>query len=52
MFISGSAKNMPSDVRKALKGVIMSHGLKSDDEANAIISSLEKKGRYVVEAWS
>jgi sulfite reductase alpha subunit-like flavoprotein len=43
---------MPTDVRKAVREVIMVHGGKSEEEANSMLSLMERKGRYVVEAWS
>jgi sulfite reductase alpha subunit-like flavoprotein len=43
---------MPRDVRKSLKEAIKAHGLKTEEEANAILLSMERKGKYVVEAWS
>ena len=52
VFISGSAKRMPADVKAALKAVITTYGRKTEEEADAMISMMEKKGKYVVEAWS
>jgi sulfite reductase alpha subunit-like flavoprotein len=43
---------MPADVRKAIKSVIITHGVKSEAEAHALLSLMERKGLYVVEAWS
>ena len=43
---------MPADVKAALKAVITTYGRKTEEEAAAMISMMEKKGKYVVEAWS
>jgi sulfite reductase alpha subunit-like flavoprotein len=43
---------MPREVRKSLKETIKAHGLKTEEEANAILLSMERKGKYFVEAWS
>jgi sulfite reductase alpha subunit-like flavoprotein len=43
---------MPADVRKAIRGIIITHGVKTEVEANALLSLMERKGLYVVEAWS
>lgn len=43
---------MPADVRIAIRSVIMTHGGKTEEEANALLSLMERKGLYVVEAWS
>lgn len=43
---------MPSDVKVALKSVIVDHGRKTEEQAAALLLLMEKKGRYVVEAWS
>ena len=52
VFISGSAKNMPADVRKSFMNVIRSHGHKTEDEAKNALQVMERNGKYVVEAWS
>jgi sulfite reductase alpha subunit-like flavoprotein len=52
VFISGSAKRMPADVRQALREVVRLHGAMSDDAAGAFLQRMEKEGRYIVEAWS
>ena len=52
VFISGSAKNMPADVRKSFIKVITLHGKKTEHEAKCALQLMEKNGKYVVEAWS
>jgi sulfite reductase alpha subunit-like flavoprotein len=52
VFISGSAKNMPADVRKSIMNVIRIHGNKTEDEARSTLQLMERNGKYVVEAWS
>lgn len=51
IYVSGSAKKMPSNVMDALVGVL-SVGDLSTDDARKFLRSLELTGRYVVEAWS
>lgn len=52
IFISGSAKRMPQDVKETLIQVLMRvRGLKRE-EATAILKQMEKKKRLVVEAYS
>lgn len=43
---------MPKDVRKSLKEAIKANGMKTEEEANVILISMERRGKYVVEAWS
>lgn len=52
VFVSGSAKNMPRDVRAAIVRVIAAHGGRSEAEALKYLSEMEKRGRYVAEVWS
>jgi len=55
VFISGSAKRMPSDVTAAIKRVAMAAGLpgwSSEAEATRSVAALERSKRLVVEAWS
>jgi sulfite reductase alpha subunit-like flavoprotein len=53
VFIAGSAKNMPKDVRVAMTVVVMKYGgMSTMEEAAAYVARLEKTGRYTVEAWS
>lgn len=53
VLVSGSAKQMPMDVREAFRDAIATHD-KVDGVAGAevILKMMEKKGRYCVEAWS
>jgi len=53
IFISGSAKRMPSDVRKTLAGILQTHThLATDDDSGSFLSKLTNSKRYIVEAWS
>jgi sulfite reductase alpha subunit-like flavoprotein len=52
VFVSGSAKRMPADVRAALRDVVVAHGARTEAEAAAFLLQMEKEGRYIVEAWS
>lgn len=52
VLVSGSARRMPADVRKALCRVVRERGGLAETEAEAYIAALESRGRYKVEAWS
>ena len=52
MFVAGSAKNMPKDVRAALTDVVSRNAGLSAEEAASYVLKLERSGRYIVEAWS
>lgn len=53
VFVSGSAKRMPSDVRKTLAGILKTHThLGTDDDIRSFLSKLTNSKRYIVEAWS
>lgn len=51
IYVSGSAKKMPSEVMDAMVKVLELGGM-TQDEAKALLASLERCGRYCVEAWS
>jgi sulfite reductase alpha subunit-like flavoprotein len=52
VFISGSAKRMPSDVIAALRGLLQTHGSMSPEEAARYVGTMERGRRLVTEAWS
>lgn len=52
VIISGSAKQMPKDVKKAFKRIFTEFGDISESECDHYIDNLAKQKRYVVEAWS
>ncbi len=52
LYVSGSAKRMPADIRETLTQIIMNHGPMERAPASKLIRDLEKERRYVVEAWS
>ncbi|KAH9256058.1 hypothetical protein BASA81_005834 [Batrachochytrium salamandrivorans] len=53
LFVSGSAKQMPADVRETLVQQFMKHGrLTNRDDAVKLVRTMEKERRYVVDAWS
>lgn len=52
IFIAGSAKKMPMDVRKALKYVISTYSSVTEDQAEKNIGRMEKLGRYNLECWT
>lgn len=52
VFISGSAKRMPTDVAAALKDVLVSHGEMAASDAASLVSGMERTRRLITEAWS
>lgn len=52
IFIAGSAKKMPVDVKAALRGVITKYSTYTDDEAGKLLAKLEKIGRLCTECWT
>ncbi|CAL1568163.1 unnamed protein product [Knipowitschia caucasica] len=51
-YIAGNAKEMPSSVCDALKGVFQERGGVSAPEAEQMLAALEKSGRFQTETWS
>lgn len=52
LYVSGSAKKMPADVRETVTQILMNHGEMQRDHAIKIIRVMERERRYIVEAWS
>lgn len=52
VFISGSAKRMPTDVAAALKELLAEHGGLAAADAAAVVSGMERSRTLVTEAWS
>ncbi len=52
VFVSGSAKQMPADVKKALLAVFAEHGGHSAAQSQEVLNFLVRSKRLVVEAWS
>ena len=50
--VAGSAKSMPRDVRAALRDVAATQGGMDLAAAEALLTAMERQGRYFVEAWS
>lgn len=51
IYVSGSAKKMPSDAMDAIIKVLELGGT-TPEEAKKKVANLERSGRYIVEAWS
>lgn len=51
-YIAGNAKEMPSSVRDALKGVFQQRGIVSAEVAEKMVEALELSGRLQSETWS
>ncbi|CAN0247871.1 unnamed protein product, partial [Ectocarpus sp. 8 AP-2014] len=52
ILVSGSAKQMPRDVREAFRDVLAEHEKASEAGADALLKAMDRQGRYCVEAWS
>lgn len=52
VFVSGSARSMPTDVAAAFRDVARDAGGLSAEAAASYVRSLELSGRWNVEAWS
>lgn len=52
VFISGSAKRMPSDVVNCLSALLVEHGGLPADGGPRAIAALERSRRLVIESWS
>lgn len=51
-YIAGNAKEMPSSVREALKGVFQQQGAVSAEDAETMVQAMEQSGRLQSETWS
>ncbi|KAG7401195.1 NADPH-dependent diflavin oxidoreductase 1 [Phytophthora boehmeriae] len=52
IYISGSAKRMPTDVYEVLRDILRSVGKMPLATAEKVMKTLARKKRYVVESWS
>lgn len=52
IYVAGSANKMPADVLSAFESVIAKETGWPQDSVSKYLRDLERKGRYVVEAWS
>jgi len=52
LYISGSAKRMPSDVKDSVVDILVTHGKMSKIQAEKYVKLMERDGRYRIEAWS
>eukprot|EP01053_Blabericola_migrator_P012928 Blabericola_migrator_1__12927@NODE_850_length_6270_cov_628_148960_g602_i0_p1_GENE_NODE_850_length_6270_cov_628_148960_g602_i0NODE_850_length_6270_cov_628_148960_g602_i0_p1_ORF_typecomplete_len1811_score379_58POR_N/PF01855_19/1_5e51FAD_binding_1/PF00667_20/3_6e03FAD_binding_1/PF00667_20/5_4e50POR/PF01558_18/1_9e41Flavodoxin_1/PF00258_25/2_2e30PFOR_II/PF17147_4/8_4e20NAD_binding_1/PF00175_21/3_6e17Fer4_16/PF13484_6/3_1e14TPP_enzyme_C/PF02775_21/6_9e13EKR/PF10371_9/4_9e12Fer4_21/PF14697_6/0_0011Fer len=51
-YLCGSAKQVPIDVRRAMRTVLMQQGGLSEESAENQITQWQIKGKYNVEAWA
>eukprot|EP00946_MAST-07B_sp_MAST-7B-sp1_P001210 g1210.t1 len=51
VVISGSSKRMPQDVLAVLKRIAILKGKLSQQEADRFFRTLQRRGKYVLEAW-
>jgi sulfite reductase alpha subunit-like flavoprotein len=52
VFLSGSAKRMPQDVRRCLTRIISEQGGMSSEAAGQYLNAMDRQGRYIAEVWS
>ncbi|CAM9404115.1 unnamed protein product [Scytosiphon promiscuus] len=53
VLVSGSAKQMPRDVRDAFRDALAGHEkVEGKTGADKLLKAMERQGRYCVEAWS
>lgn len=52
IYVAGSANKMPADVLSAFEDVIAKETGWPQESVSRYMRDLERKGRYVVEAWS
>ena len=50
VFVAGSSKNMPGQVRAALVSALSTR--LGEEEAEIFVENLEKTGKYQMETWS
>ena len=50
MFVAGSSKNMPGQVRAALVTALSSR--LGEDQAESFVENMETSGRYQTETWA
>lgn len=51
IYVAGSAKQMPRDVRAAVVAIAARHGGMGEDEAEAYVKRMERERRYQSETW-
>lgn len=51
-YICGDAKMMAKDVQNILTEIVMKHGQKSEEDAQAFIKKMETQKRYSADVWS
>lgn len=51
-YVCGDARLMARDVSSTLTEIIMKHGNKTKEEAEAYIDNLQKTNRYMADVWS
>lgn len=52
VWVAGSAKRMPSDVRETLRDILRAVGKMPLPEAEKVLRTLERNKRYIVESWA
>ena len=52
LFLPRNAKQMPEAVRDAIRDAVVTHGGRSEEEAENYMRDLDKYKRYQAETWS
>ncbi|XP_026748958.1 methionine synthase reductase [Galleria mellonella] len=52
IFVCGDLKNMGTQVKDTIKKCIMKHDNKSAEEAEKILSDMQKEKRYLIDSWN
>lgn len=50
-YVSGSAKQMPKDIKAALKEICKTQGNKTEEEAEEFFQQLRREKRYLEDTW-
>ena len=54
-YVCGSARQLPADIYEAMRKIVLKHGgdlVRTEADADAMLSSWKLQGRYTVEAYS
>lgn len=52
VYVCGDGAHMAQDVQLALSDILQEHGDMSAEQANGVLSMLEKRQRLVKDVWS
>lgn len=52
VYLAGSAKRMPADVRETLRDILRAASKLSLEAAEKVLKTMERSKRYIVESWA